>query len=317
MRQFLLKVSLSGIIAISIVILIFHYGDRSAESFYGPNTRSQIEMSFGNALKSNATCWFLGNSRIYRINPDVIEGGRWYNFAHDNDSYNQMYYKLQYLLNNGCRVDTLVIGTDYFQFAVFSDTRNYVYDDLLGKEYIRDYNKFPIKERVNNLKRLIITKQTSLGRTFMAFVRNSSNNGNGTVIHQLRKNGSYLNDEGIAKEDDIAQRDTTMLDIQTQYYEKTLSLCRSNGIELYVLMMPVRDNELRGYTSTFITRFNEYIEGTLSRNGYQGHFIDMSDLPEFKDYRMYTDITHLNSTSADLFTKCFYEELQKCNNNEF
>ena len=158
MRKYILKVSLLGLIAIAIVVLIFHYSDRLAESFYGPNTRSQIEMSFDNALKSKATCWFLGNSRIYRLNPDVIENGHWYNFAHDNDSYNQMYYKLQYLLNNGCEVDTLVIGTDYFQFSVFSDTRNYVYDGLLGEDYVRDYNDWLIKEKINNLKRILITK---------------------------------------------------------------------------------------------------------------------------------------------------------------
>lgn len=37
-----------------------------------------------------------------------------YNVAHDNDSYSQMYYKLLYLLDNGKKIDYLVIGTDYF-----------------------------------------------------------------------------------------------------------------------------------------------------------------------------------------------------------
>lgn len=313
MRRYLLKVSLLGIIAISLVLVIFHYSDRLAESFYGPNTRSQIEMSFENALKSNATCWFLGNSRIYRLNPDVIENGRWYNFAHDNDSYNQMYYKLQYLLNNGCRIDTLVIGTDYFQFAVFSDTRNYVYDDLLGKDYVKDYNNWLVKEEINNFKRLLITKQTSLSRTMMACVRNKGFKGNNTVVHTLRQNGSYLNDEGTAKSDDKANRYTTMLDIQRHYFESILQLSRANKIRLYVLMMPVRDNELQCYDENFISGFNKYISTSLSSYGYMDNYIDMSNDKDFKDYRLYTDITHLNSMAADSFTKSFYQEL--CNRN--
>lgn len=310
MRKFLLKVSLLGIIAISLVILTFHYSDRLAESFYGPNTRSQIEKSFENALKSNATCWFLGNSRMYRLNPDVIENGCWYNFAHDNDSYNQMYYKLKFLLNNGCEVDTLVIGTDYFQFSVFSDTRNYVYDDLFGEDYVRDYNSWTIKEIINNQKRILITKQTSLSRTMMSIIQNRSLKGN-TQLHVLRHNGSYINDESKAKENDFIQRDTTMLDLQKQYYECILQLCRAKDIDLYVLMMPVRDNELQSYDEESINRFKVYINTSLSRFGYEGHYIDESNNEDFKDYRLYTDITHLNSLAADNFTKCFYREL--CN----
>ena len=158
MKRFLLNILLFGAIFLTIVLSIFHSSDELAERFWGPNTRNQIEMSFKNALSSEASCWFLGNSRIYRINPDMIENGHWYNFAHDNDSYNQMYYKLQYLLDNGCKVDTLVIGTDYFQFSVFSDSRNYVYDGLLGNDYLRDYNHFFLNEEFNNFKRALITK---------------------------------------------------------------------------------------------------------------------------------------------------------------
>lgn len=309
MRRYLLKISLLGLIVTSSIILIFQSNDRLAESLYGPNTRNQIEISFNNALKSKATCWFLGNSRIYRMNPDMIENGHWYNFAHNNDSYNQMYYKLLYLLNNGCKVDTLVIGTDYFQFSVFSDTRNYIYDDLLGNDYVRDYNNWKIKEGINNFKRILITKQSSLGRTIMTFVRDRGFKGDNTVEHFLRENGSCVDNEGKAKVDDKENRDSTMLDIQKSYFEKILQICQNKEIELYVLMMPVRDNELRCYSENFITGFNTYINTSLSKYDYEGNYIDMSNNRDFKDYKLYTDITHLNSVAADTFTRCFYREL--------
>lgn len=266
-------------------------------------------MSFKNALDSKASCWFLGNSRIYRINPDMIENGHWYNFAHDNDSYNQMYYKLQYLLNTGCKVDTLVIGTDYFQFAVFSDTRNYVYDDLLGRDYVKDYNHFFLKERLNNFKRSLITKQTAFGRTVLEISKRLGGEKRIDDIPYLRKNGSYYNNEGEAKENDFTKRDTTRKHIQIQYFERLLSLCHSNNIEAYVLMMPVRDNELNNYDVSFIGEFNDFINANLTRYGYTGRFIDLSNHPDFKDYRKYTDITHLKTESANEFTRLYYNVL--------
>ena len=268
-------------------------------------------MSFKNALDSKASCWFLGNSRIYRINPDMIENGHWYNFAHDNDSYNQMYYKLQYLLDNGCKVDTLVIGTDYFQFAVFSDTRNYVYDNLLGRDYVKDYNHVSLKERLNNFKRSLITKQTAFGRNVLEVSKRLAGGGKIVDIPYLRKNGSYYNNEGEARENDATKRDTTRERIQIHYFEQLLFLCRSNNIEAFVLMMPVRDNELNNYDNSFIIEFNKFINTNLSKYGYTGRFIDLSNHPDFKDYKKYTDITHLNSEAANEFTKCFYSELSK------
>ncbi len=104
-----------------------------------------------------------------------------------------------------------------------------------------------------------------------------------------------------------------MLDVQKRYYEKILALGKSHNIELYVLMMPVRDNELSSYEDSYIIKFKDYIEQTLKAAGYENRFIDMSNNPDFKDYKMYTDITHFNSESADRYTKCFYEKLKSIN----
>ena len=309
MRKFILKVILLGIITTLFAKMVYFVGDHISEKVYGPNTKYQIEKSFENALASDASNWILGNSRIYRgLNPDMIDVSSWYNFAHDNDSYNQMYYKLKYLLDHGCKIDTLVIGTDYFQFSNFSDTRNYVYDRLLGSDYIKDYNSFLPKEWLNNGKRYIITKQGIIS-AIVLYINNLVTTGGGTSLIELRKNGSYINDMGGGREDDFTKRDSTMGDVQIRYYEQILELCKNEHIELFVLMMPVRDNELKNYNNHFIEKFNDYIKESLKANGFESHYIDMSNHLGFKDYRMYTDITHLNSQSADSYTKCFYKEL--------
>ena len=107
-----------------------------------------------------------------------------------------------------------------------------------------------------------------------------------------------------------------MRDLQKRYFEQILSVCQGNKIELYVLMMPVRDNELKGYDDSYINYFNEYINLTLADYHFDGRYIDMHDLHEFKDYRKYLDITHLNSKSSDEFTKCFYKQLIDLDKNE-
>lgn len=294
------------LLVFGITLAIYHLEDRLAVKLYGPNTKTQITESFDNALKSNASNWILGNSRVYRgLNPDVM-GKSWYNFAHDNDSYNQMYYKLKYLLDNNCKIDTLIIGTDYFQFSIFANTRNYVYDNLLGSDYISDYNKFCLKEYIDNLKRVIVTKQGLLYDISLNINKLNQNR----ELPYIRNNGQYINDTGTAKEDDFVDRDTTMLDIQKQYYEKILSACSKNKIKVVVLMMPIRDNEMKCYSTSFTERFDDYIHSTLKTNGYEGrNYINLSGLNEFKDYHLYTDITHLNSKAADGFTISFMKRL--------
>ena len=311
MKRFLINSFLFGTIFLTIVLLLFRLSDKIAERFWGPNTRNQIEMSFKNALSSKASCWFLGNSRIYRINPEMIENEHWYNFAHDNDSYNQMYYKLQYLLDNGCKIDTLVIGTDYFQFSVFSDTRNYIYDDLLGIDYIKDYNTLFLKEKLNNFKKALITKQTAFNQTVIEVAKLLTGEYKSYQVPYLRDNGSYYRDIEEAKENDTTKRDTTILNIQKKYFEQIIKKCKDNGIELFVLMMPVRNNELQNYSNKYITFFNGMINNRLEKYGFKGRYFNMSNNPDFKDYKKYTDITHLNSKAAGEFTKIMYEELFK------
>ena len=311
MKRFILKVALLEIIVTMLLFSVFTISDRLATRILGPNTKTQIKESFQNALTSCATNWILGNSRVYRgLNPDKMSKS-WYNFAHDNDSYNQMYYKLEFLLNNNCSIDTLIIGTDYFQFGVFSDTRNYVYDGLFGKEYIKDYNSWRVKEVYGNFKRFLITKQSSFHSALLNV--NIWLVGGKKNLPYFRANGQYINDQGNAKEEDRIERDSTMLDIQKRYFEKILIICKNQDINLFVLMMPVRDNELSCYSESYTNTFNDYIERSLKDAGYENCFIDMSNNTDFKDYKMYTDITHFNSESADRYTKCFYEKLKSIN----
>ena len=91
---------------------------------------------FRNAEKRPYDMVFMGNSRIYRgLNPDSFTT-KSYNFAHDNDSYNQIYYKLLFLTAQNKKIQIVLLGVDYFEYSVFSDSRNYEYSKIFNKSYL-------------------------------------------------------------------------------------------------------------------------------------------------------------------------------------
>lgn len=61
----------------------------------GISTSEQITRTFSSAEKTNYQMLIVGSSLLYRgINPDSITCIKSYNASHDNDSYNQFYYKI-------------------------------------------------------------------------------------------------------------------------------------------------------------------------------------------------------------------------------
>lgn len=308
MSKLILKISTFLLILAIAGYIIIRLGNIIAAKEFGPNTEHQIRKSFSYASQTEATCWFLGNSRIYRgIDPEVINDANCFNFAHDNDSYNQIYYKLKYLEAQNRTIDTLILGIDYFQFGLFADTRNYVYDSLLGRDYSRDYSAYNIIELFNNLKRRLINNQSAFHSGIISYCMNG-------FIHpsnlpSLSDYGQYrYNAE--AKLDDFVSRDAIVLDIQKNYFEKILDYCRNEDIDLYVLMPPIRDNELSNYTNEEMSSIRDMVNNMLTTYGFNDHYIDYSNHPVFKDYTKYTDITHLKPEAAKEFTTLFWKDFK-------
>lgn len=266
--------------------------------YMGENTKQQIERSFRNAVTDDYNCYFLGNSRIYRdINPDLFTGVSAYNFAHDNDSYNQIYYKLLYLEKENKKMDYLVIGTDYFQFSVHGDSRNYIYDRIFGLDYMKDYKSSVVDEIFSDIVYFWKTKRNS-AQFIIPYLKGEPAN---EQLNYLKDNGQYVV-YGTATDEDTVERCAMILDVQKEYFEKIVDYCAEKDIELYVVMPPTRDEELASYTKEEMDSFHLMINETLG-DKFQGHYLDCSNLPEFKHYSNYTDITHLNEEAADRFSE--------------
>lgn len=159
MKKFLIKILVFFLITSSVFGIYAYAGSLLACRVYGDSAMEQIDKSFTNALRREYNLVFLGNSRVYHgIAPDAFPG-RAYNFAHDNDSFNQGVYKLKYLLDNNVKIDTLCLGVDYFEFGIFSSTKNYCYDKYFSTDYQSDYNDNTLSEQISNLQRQFFNHQ--------------------------------------------------------------------------------------------------------------------------------------------------------------
>ncbi|MCM1990254.1 DUF1574 domain-containing protein [Oceanirhabdus seepicola] len=296
MKKFILKFTIFITLFVVTFRLFIGATEEKLLRVYGPNTQMQIEQSFKYALKEEYNLIILGNSRMYRgINPDMFNVNT-YNFAHDNDTYNQMYYKLLYLEKNNNLPNSVLIGTDYFQFSFIADTRNYIYKSLLDPEYMKDYS-FHFNEDMN--RRMTELQNNLLLRWNSIFEEEDENR------RYLKGNGQFII-PGIPSETDTVTRESKMLPIQKEYFEKIIEYCKDKNIKVIVVMPPLRKNELINYTDEYLKEFNQYINDSL---GEDGVYLNFTYDARF-NINDFTDITHLDKEGADKFSKILWDRFK-------
>jgi hypothetical protein len=261
----------------------------------GPNTEYQIKFSLKNALEKNYKLLILGSSKTYRgINPQLLSMSA-QNFSHDNDTYNQLYYKLKLLLSKKKKIEYLIISTDYHQFSFISDTRNYVYGDIFDADYLKDYNtslwQYQFYNHLSNLspeKLLSIKLFSTKGQ-----------------VPFIRENGQYIK-PGFNLTKNFPSREYKRLKFQMNYLDKTIQLCKKNNIIVFMVMLPVRKHELECYKKKELSDFDNFITKYSKQKSI--FFLNYSKNPNFtiKDY---TDIAHSNESAANRFTKILNKDL--------
>lgn len=284
MRTFIVKTIIFLIPVIGYALLVVVFLPHLLKATNGPSTQLQIEYSFENAVAKDYEILILGNSRLYRgINPGVFNINT-YNFSHDNDSFNQMYYKLEYLSKRNKEFKYLILGVDYFQFSFISDTRNYVYGALLGDDYLNDYEASLIKYKIKHIF-------DYLNPRLLFEVRPKES------IPVIKENGQFIK-QGQPEEDDFIQRDICRIEIQVRYFEKILDFCKSREIIVFLVMLPTRENELRSYKNYELCEFNDFL---INQTSDSVIFLNFCNDPNYK-VSDFTDLTHLNERAADRFS---------------
>ena len=261
---------------------------------HGPNTEDQITKSFSSALTKDYDVLILGNSRLYRgINPDKLENSS-YNFGHDDDTYDKIYYKLKYLLDHKKTFDYLILGVDYFQFSYLNNSRNYVYGKYFDKNYLKVYG---------NKKFIEYKKENFFQNLHPNTIKKISWKNN--EIYQ-KSNGQYIK-PGKAKKNEFSERSSEILAVHEKYFEKTLRLAHKNNIEVYLVMAPVRDSQMKNYTEDEIQKFQNFINKYA--DNYKA-FLNFSRVDSY-NFSDYTDVTHLTPEAADRFSQSLTDTIQK------
>ncbi|HEY0740156.1 MAG TPA: hypothetical protein VGD40_01805 [Chryseosolibacter sp.] len=259
------------------------------EKAFGPTVEEQLDNSFSNALARKYDLLILGNSKFYcGVNPDKFTIPA-FNFSHNNDSYNQLYYKLEWIYKNGKKIKYLVLGTDYFQFNIFSDTRNYAYGKYLGSEYLADYdNKISLRTQLEVVK-------PYKARRLLQFPYDK---------HGLKDNGQFIR-TGVASDEDFIKRRFGFLDLQVKYFDRILQFSRDHGIVVFICMPPLRKEELEQYTERQIADFRGFVN---KRAGEDIYFLDSAADPSFQTSD-FIDFAHLNQAAADRYSEKIDREI--------
>jgi hypothetical protein len=260
-------------------------------SVYGPTVKEQIDRSFQNASRRNYQLVVLGNSRLYcGVNPDKFEYTA-FNFAHNNDTYNQIYYKLSWILERNKELQYVILGVDYFQFSILSDSRNYAYGRHLGQDYLRDYPAYHylysyVRETLHPYKLKTLIRDP-------------------IFKHDLKDNGQFIR-RGVPKDEDFIKRNFSRLDIQIRYFEKILQTCEQNNIRVFLCLPPMRIEEIRQSSSEQIQDFNSFI-AKYTKDGVR--YLDFSRDSRFNK-NDFIDYAHLSLAAADRFTAMLNDSIK-------
>lgn len=305
MKKFLIKISFFSLLLLVIILSYTRYAAKILEYYHGSNTQHQISQSFTNSLKLNYDQLVLGNSRIYRgISPDQMTVET-FNFAHDHDSYNQMYFKLLYLKEKNVKFKTLILGLDYFQFSFFSDKRNYAYAPYFHSDYFDDYPwSFHEVQAYENLRGI---------RMSHTIIVNSVNYYNNSVPHPLilKENGQFLvNGFSVENDTNFTKRNAHRHPLQENYFLKIIELAKRMNLNIYLVIPPTRKEELASYRSGIVNNYNLAFDLVARKKGVK--LINYAGDTTYK-YFHFSDFTHLNPEGANLFSKNLNDTILKLN----
>ncbi|MFN3554335.1 MAG: hypothetical protein ACK4VN_00055 [Bacteroidales bacterium] len=272
----------------------------------GISTEKQITIGFERAENITYDMLILGSSLLYRgINPDMFTYPTAYNFAHDNDSYNQFYYKFERIVSENDNVKYLLLGVDYFNFSRLTSTRNHIYKGILNPDYLKDYEEHAGLGRLFNE-----FLEVHFSNTFMHIFRRSKQYFRGDVkeTRLLKENGQYVIPLQFARENQrmVQARSYAPLDIQVRYFVKIIEAAGEKNIPVFLVFPPVRDYILE-YPDL---RDRQILDSLWAQMALKPHVYlldystdDRFELSDFHDY------IHLNTLGADKFSEILGKDL--------
>jgi hypothetical protein len=296
------------------------WGTRAVRLYYGPGTDERLRLGFTNALKQSYRCVALGNSRMYRgLDPEQLKLPT-YNFAHEDAFFNQCYFKLLFLERHDIHPDILLLNVDYFSFSSLPDSRNYIFADYFDPAYLNDFraahkatllgwlwHKDFFQTYNENFNRWMTVHLSHgipaiLGCSFR-FLRHQPLR----AARYVKDNGQYVVMGAQAYSTDYIVRDSRRLAVQVRYFERILDYAAKHHMKVAMIMLPLRDGELKNYDTLEIRKIDAYIQSKMNSTVTYFNY-STSPLFTIDDY---ADITHLTPAGAKKFTLMLDNDLSK------
>jgi hypothetical protein len=286
------------IFVIILFAIIFQYKKNAFNILtqrFGMSLENIIDRSFKLSAHQKYECFVMGNSRMYRgVDPSFLDVSS-FNFSNDNDSFDKVWLKMMYLKRKNINYQTLVLGVDYFLFSYIDDSRDYAYEKWFNddsNEYLKSI-KFYLDEYSNyqgwEKTKIII-------ETIDTLIKNP--NLSSFAGLEYKENGHLLDTWHAALETDAVDRQYSILEVQKKAFLNIINYCKKSKIKLFLVMPPVRKNEMRCYPDSIIEKFDNYFSSFNSKNvKYLNYSMDDDFLLED-----YSDITHLNGFGAKKLT---------------
>lgn len=293
MKRYIFNILIIAIYSVLFIGLYNIVSTKILSMVYGLTTKQQIDKQFADltSQRDSIECIYLGSSKFYHgINPNLITPCG-FNLAHDNDSYNQIYYKLLYVNERCPKLKRVVVCFDYVSFCVFSETRNYVYHHYLPEEYCQDYSK----NFYNNYVYPYLIGTKNLPKVIVSFI-----NKNIPQPPFLTNKGQYITFEK-AHDDDYVKYCTSIYDIQISYFNKIVRYCHDHHLECVVVGMPNRDGEYWNYDKVFIAKIDDIVSKT--QKDYSCTYLNYIRDKEFLEVNLFSDVSHFNQYGADVFSR--------------
>jgi len=297
---------MSLVVVLAVVSVYPYQASRRLGSLYGPSTRQQIDYGFA-FLEREARqgLIFLGNSRIYRgLEPTQFPGAA-FNFGQDGDGPNQMYYKLQWLQERQKLPGVVVLGIDYFLFSNLDPARAEDYVDYFPESFLLDYSDH-------------LRSQSARGRAWGEFQNQRWNRWLARRYPQslealllrppfaakptLTERGFYEVQARAAANARSpylpVRRDIHRLDMQVDYFRRSLALCHQQRSRVILVMPPMNHYERQAYAAAEKRAWWRWMSGL-------SHDCLVLDFENSSEFRLndFADFTHLTTSAAQRFSE--------------
>jgi hypothetical protein len=280
---------------------------------YGPDTATQIGEAFNKLSREEAQdCVIMGSSRMYRgVNPEKLSG-RVFNFAHDGDGWNHIFYKLNYLVAHGKKPGRVVAGLDYFGFATIDPTRRFLYAPYFPAEFARDYDDMDSKDphwggRLNNEANLWMSRKISLicPALLKALLAPP-----GSLCCSVTSRGQYILPSRPEPYSLSPYQPLRMAsghsDKMNLYFDRVVQLCRESSVQLVLVMPPATIYEQAAYSPAAKAEFWAYLHDHAVGARLLNFETDRAFTPSD-----FSDALHLNAKGADRFSEMLGASLRK------